>query len=163
LEPQIATIVGDDLRPKARELGWENALTANAYLGGFGISSALAAGADVVITGRVTDASLVVGPAAHFHGWTPKEYDALAAAVVAGHVIECGTQAVGGTFSGFLSLPAEARARKMGFPIAEVAADGSSVITKHAGTGGAVTVDTVTAQLVYEIQSAHYLNPDVTT
>lgn len=163
LEPKIATIVGDDLRGPAKDHGWDNALTANAYLGAFGISSALEAGADVVITGRVTDASLVVGPAAHFHGWTPTQYDALAGAVVAGHVIECGTQAVGGNFSGFLSLPAAAREQKMGFPLAEIAADGSCVITKHAGTGGAVTVDTVTAQLVYEIQSAHYLNPDVTT
>ena len=163
LAPRIATVLGDDLRTKAKELGWENALTANAYLGGFGITSALAAGADVVVTGRVTDASLVVGPAAHFHGWTPEQYDELAGAVVAGHVIECGTQACGGNFSGFLALPRAAREQKMGFPIAEIAADGSSVITKHAGTGGAVTVDTVTAQLVYEIQSAHYLNPDVTT
>ncbi|MFC6154585.1 acyclic terpene utilization AtuA family protein [Nocardioides yefusunii] len=163
LAPRIATVVGDDLRASAKELGWDNALTANAYLGAFGITSALSAGADVVVTGRVTDASLVVGPAAHFHGWTPDQYDALAGAVVAGHVIECGTQATGGNFSGFMSLPAAAREQKMGFPLAEIAADGSSVITKHAGTGGAVTVDTVTAQLVYEIQSAHYLNPDVTT
>ena len=163
LDPRIATVTGDDLRTKAKDLGWENALTANAYLGAFGITSALDAGADLVVTGRVTDASLVVGPAAHFHGWTPEQYDELAGAVVAGHVIECGTQATGGNFSGFLDLPAAAREQKMGFPVAEVAVDGSSVITKHAGTGGAVTVDTVTAQLVYEIQSAHYLNPDVTT
>ena len=137
-----------------------DALTANAYLGGFGIAAALTAGADVVVTGRVTDASLVVGPAVAHHGWTPTSYDELAGAVVAGHVIECGTQATGGNFSGFLDLPH--RDRPLGFPVAEVAADGSSVITKHAGTGGAVTVDTVTAQLVYEIQSTRYLGPDVT-
>src|SRR5690606_33662033 len=117
---------------------------------------------DLVVTGRVTDASLVVGPAVAHHGWTPEQYDELAGAVVAGHVIECGTQATGGNFSGFLQLDETARQRPLGFPVAEVAADGSSVITKFEGTGGAVTLDTVTAQLVYEIQSAHYLGPDVT-
>ena len=158
LDPAIAHVEGDDLRP----LGlWEGALTANAYLGGLGIAAALRAGADVVVTGRVTDASLVVGPAVAHHGWTPDQHDELAGAVVAGHVLECGTQATGGNFSGFLSLPD--RDRPLGFPVAEIAADGSSVITKHAGTGGAVTVDTVTAQLVYEIQSTRYLGPDVTT
>lgn len=158
LDPAIAHVEGDDLRP----LGlWDDALTANAYLGGLGIAAALRAGADVVVTGRVTDASLVVGPAVAHHGWTPEQHDELAGAVVAGHVLECGTQATGGNFSGFLSLPD--RDRPLGFPLAEIAADGSSVITKHDGTGGAVTVDTVTAQLVYEIQSTHYLGPDVTT
>ena len=110
------------------------------------------------MTGRVTDASLVVGPAAWWHGWSPTSYDELAGAVVAGHVIECGCQATGGNFSGFQgSIPHPAR--PMGFPVAEVAADGSSVITKHAGTGGMVTVDTVTAQLMYEIQGTDYLGP----
>src|SRR5690606_29624444 len=99
----------------------------------------------------------------HAHGWGPGDLDQLAGAVVAGHVIECGTQACGGNFSGFADLARAGRlARPIGFPVAEVAADGSSVITKHAGTGGAVTVDTVTAQLVYEIQSQRYLGPDVT-
>ena len=102
----------------------------------------------------------MVGPAAWHHGWTPDDLDALAGAVVAGHVVECGTQATGGNFSGFLDLPRDAR--PLGFPIAEVAADGSSVITKHDGTGGAVTVDTVTAQLMYEVQTHAYLGPDVT-
>lgn len=158
LDPALAHVEGDDLRP----LGlWEDALTANAYLGGLGIAAALRAGADVVVTGRVTDASLVVGPAVAHHGWSPEQYDELAGAVVAGHVLECGTQATGGNFSGFLGLPD--RDRPLGFPVAEIAADGSSVITKHDGTGGAVTVDTVTAQLVYEIQSTRYLGPDVTT
>ncbi len=160
LDPQVAHLEGDDVRALASRSGWEGALTANAYLGGFGIASALTAGADIVVTGRVTDASLVVGPAIAHHGWTQTSYDELAGAVVAGHVIECGTQATGGNFSGFLTLPG--RDRPLGFPIAEVAADGSSVITKHAGTGGAVTIDTVTAQLVYEIQSTRYLGPDVT-
>ena len=95
-----------------------------------------------------------------WHGWSPEEYDELAGAMVAGHVIECGTQATGGNFSGFLDLPRDAR--PLGFPIAEVAADGSAVITKHDGTGGLVSVDTVTAQLLYEVQSQHYLGPDAT-
>ena len=160
LTPRIAWVDGDDLAPRAAELGLDGALTANAYLGAFGIARALEAGADVVVTGRVTDASVVVGPAAWHHGWTPDDLDALAGAVVAGHVVECGTQATGGNFSGFLDLPRTGR--PLGFPIAEVAADGSSVITKHDGTGGAVTVDTVTAQLMYEVQTQVYLGPDVT-
>ena len=159
LDPAVAHVEGDDLRPRAGELGFEGALTANAYLGGFGIAAALTAGADVVVTGRVTDASLVVGPAVAHHGWTPTSYDELAGAVVAGHVLECGTQATGGNFSGFRTLPHDGR--PLGFPLAEIAADGSCVVTKQAGTGGAVTVDTVTAQLMYEIQSTRYLNPDV--
>jgi hypothetical protein len=134
-------------------------LTANAYLGGFGIARALRGGADIVITGRVTDASLTVGPAAWWWDWTPGDYDALAGAVAAGHVIECGPQATGGNFSGFRAI---ADLAQPGFPIAEIAADGSSVITKNPGTGGAVTRDTVTAQLLYEIGGPAYLNPDVT-
>lgn len=157
LDANVAHVEGDDVRA----LGFEGALTANAYLGGFGIAAALREGADVVVTGRVTDASLVVGPAVAHHGWSPTQYDELAGAVVAGHVLECGTQATGGNFSGFRSLPDHLT--PLGFPLAEIAADGSSVITKHDGTGGAVTVDTVTAQLLYEIQSTRYLNPDVTT
>jgi hypothetical protein len=156
LSPSIAYVDGDDVRSQ----GYPGALTANAYLGGFGIAAALAGGADVVVAGRVTDASLVVGPAAWWHGWDPTAYDALAGAVVAGHVIECGCQATGGNFSGFADVE---RSRPLGFPIAEVAADGSSVITKHAGTGGSVTVDSVTAQLLYEVQDTRYLGPDVTT
>ncbi|MEI5673580.1 MULTISPECIES: acyclic terpene utilization AtuA family protein [unclassified Nocardioides] len=156
LDANVAHVVGDDVRA----LSFDGALTANAYLGGFGIAAALREGADVVVTGRVTDASLVVGPAVAHHGWTPTSYDELAGAVVAGHVLECGTQATGGNFSGFRTLPHTGA--PLGFPLAEIAADGSSVITKHDGTGGAVTVDTVTAQLVYEIQSTRYLNPDVT-
>jgi hypothetical protein len=164
LDPVVAHVEGDNLISRWSELAprighTEGALTANAYLGGFGIAEALTRGADVVVTGRVTDASVVVGPAIAEHGWSPTSYDELAGAVVAGHVIECGTQATGGNFSGFLSLPRDGR--PLGFPIAEVAADGSSVITKHDGTGGAVTVDTVTAQLMYEIQTTTYLNPDV--
>ncbi|WP_231123474.1 acyclic terpene utilization AtuA family protein [Nocardioides sambongensis] len=162
LDVAVAHVEGDDLRGSGL---YDDALTANAYLGGFGIAAALAGGADVVVTGRVTDASVVVGPAIAHHGWTPADHDQLAGAVVAGHVIECGTQATGGNFSGFRRLFRDGRpmGRPLGFPIAEINADGSSIITKHAETGGAVTLDTVTAQLLYEIQSTRYLNPDVTT
>ncbi|MBY8863651.1 DUF1446 domain-containing protein [Nocardia sp. CA2R105] len=160
LAPKIAYVAGDDLLPRASELGLGSPLTANAYLGAWGIAEALTAGADIVVTGRVTDASLVVGPAAAHFGWGRGDYDALAGAVTAGHVIECGTQATGGNFAFFTELGDLGRP---GFPLAEVRRDGSSVITKHAGTDGAVTVDTVAAQLMYEIQSARYAGPDVTT
>jgi hypothetical protein len=134
-------------------------LTANAYLGCWGIVEALTAGADIVVTGRVTDAAVVCGPAAWHHGWARDDWDALAGAVVAGHVIECGTQATGGNYSFFTEVEGLTHT---GFPWAEIAADGSSVIGKHAGTGGAVTVGTVTSQLLYEIGSPAYLGPDVT-
>ena len=160
LDPAIAHVHGDNLIDRAEALGLAEGgakpLTANAYLGAFGIAAALERGADIVVTGRVTDASVVVGPAIARFGWTPESYDELAGAVAAGHVIECGAQATGGNFSGFVFDE-----RPLGFPLAEIHADGSSVITKHAGTGGAVTVDTVTAQLVYEVQSQTYLGPDV--
>jgi hypothetical protein len=161
LDPAVAYVDGDDVRSLAPRFGLSpGALTANAYLGGFGIAAALAGGADVVVTGRVTDASLVVGPCVAHFGWSPTSYDALAGAVVAGHVLECGCQATGGNFSGFADVD---RSRPLGFPFAEIAADGSSVISKHDGTGGLVSVDTVTAQLMYEVQGPSYLNPDVTT
>jgi hypothetical protein len=142
-------------------------ITANAYLGGEPITAALRAGADVVVTGRVTDAALVMGPAAWWHGWDYEAarrgevaaLDALAGALVAGHVIECGAQATGGNYSFFTDVPG---LEHPGFPIAEVASDGGSVITKHPGTGGMVTVGTVTAQLLYEVGGPDYLNPDVT-
>lgn len=133
-------------------------LTANAYLGGHGIAACLRAGADVVVTGRVTDAALVTGPAAAHFGWGPDDHDALAGAVVAGHVLECGTQATGGNYSFFRGHDI----RRPGFPLAEIHADGSSVITKHDGTGGFVDVGTVTAQLLYETGGARYAGPDVT-
>ena len=176
LPARIAHITGDDLAPALGDLraaGHEftnldtglplakadlPVVTANAYLGGWGIAAALDDGADVVVCPRVTDASLVVGPAAWWHGWRRDDWDALAGAVAAGHVIECGPQATGGNYS-FLDEITERR--YPGFPIAEVAADGSSVITKHPGTGGIVSVGTVTAQLLYEIGDPAYLNPDV--
>ncbi|MEI6624626.1 MAG: acyclic terpene utilization AtuA family protein, partial [Actinomycetes bacterium] len=182
---RIAYVDGDDLMPTLENLKTSGeqlqnldtgeslaelglgALTANAYLGARCITEALRAGADVVITGRVTDAALVIGPAAWWHGWSydgalagdQTQLDALAGSLVAGHVIECGTQATGGNYSFFQQIPG---LEHPGFPLAEVAADGSSVITKHDGTGGAVTVGTVTAQLLYEIGGPAYLNPDVT-
>lgn len=134
-------------------------IAANAYLGAWGIAAALQEGADIVLCGRVTDSSLVLGPAAWWHGWRNDDWDRLAGGLVAGHIIECGPHATGGNFSGFAQLPGITFA---GFAVAEVAGDGSCIITKHGGDGGAVTTDTVTAQLVYEIQGPNYLNPDVT-
>jgi len=133
-------------------------LVASAYQGGWAIAEALARDADVVITGRVADASLVVGPAAWYHGWRRDDWDRLAGALVAGHVLECGTQATGGNFAFFAEVPGLAR---LGFPIAEIAEDGSCVITKHPGHGGLVSCETITAQLLYEIAGPRYLNPDV--
>lgn len=160
LDAKIAYVEGDDLVARAAELDLGQPLTANAYLGAWGIVECLNSGADIVVTGRVTDASVIVGPAAAHFGWGRTDYDALAGAVVAGHVIECSTQATGGNFAFFTELGDIGRP---GFPIAEIRRDGSCVITKHDGTGGAVTVDTVEAQLMYEIQSARYAGPDVTT
>ena len=171
LTVNVAHVEGDDLVARADELGFRAPagssvatgdmplLAANAYLGAWGIVECLNAGADVVVTGRVTDASVIVGPAAAHFGWTRTDYDALAGAVAAGHIIECGTQATGGNFSFFTEIPDLGHP---GFPIAEIAADGSSIITKHPGTGGLVSTDTVTAQLLYEIAGARYPNPDVT-
>ncbi|MFF0339046.1 acyclic terpene utilization AtuA family protein [Kribbella sp. NPDC004875] len=160
LHPKIAYVEGDDLLSRAAELDLGQPLTANAYLGAWGIAEALQSGADVVVTGRVTDASVIVGPAAAHHGWKRTQYDELAGAVAAGHVIECGCQATGGNYAFFTEIRDFGRP---GFPIAEVHADGSSVITKHDNTGGAVTIDTVKAQLLYEITGARYAGPDVTT
>jgi len=162
LSVNVAHVEGDDLVARAAELGLGAPLAANAYLGAWGIVDCLGAGADIVVTGRVTDASVIVGPAAAHFGWDRTAYDALAGAVAAGHVIECGVQATGGNFSFFTELSGGADLLHPGFPLAEIHADGSSVITKHPGTGGLVSVDTVTAQLLYEIGGARYANPDVT-
>jgi len=159
LTVNVAHVEGDDVVGRSEELGFGSVLAANAYLGAWGIAECLRGGADVVVTGRVTDASVIVGPAAAHFGWEPTNYDALAGAVAAGHVIECGAQATGGNYAFFTEL---ADLTHPGFPLAEISADGSSVITKHPGTGGAVTVGTVTAQLLYEIGGARYANPDVT-
>lgn len=155
---RVAHVEGDDLTP-----GHPGSLTSHAYLGGFGIAACLREGADVVVTGRVTDAALVTGPAAAHFGWQPGEYDRLAGAVVAGHVLECGTQATGGNYAFFRDASRAGRElRRPGFPVAEIRADGSCVITKHPGTGGLVDVGTVTAQLLYETGPARYAGPDVT-
>ncbi|KJK57309.1 acyclic terpene utilization AtuA family protein [Saccharothrix sp. ST-888] len=156
---RVGRVTGDDLLPRAAELELpDGLLAANAYLGAHGIAECLRGGADLVVTGRVTDAALVAGPAAAHFGWRPQDLDALAGAVVAGHVLECGAQATGGNYAFFR----EHDVRHPGFPIAEIEADGSSIITKHPGTGGAVTVETVTAQLLYETAGARYAGPDVT-
>lgn len=177
LSARIAHLSGDDLVARLPEIQGQGhdlanldtgvplarsplvPVTANAYLGGWGIADALADGADIVVCPRVTDASLVVGPAAWWHGWQRDDWDQLAGAVAAGHVIECGPQATGGNYS-FLEEITDRR--YPGFPIAEVRADGSSVITKQDDTGGLVSVGTVTAQLLYEIAEPAYANPDVT-
>ena len=154
----------DDLRPHLDHLDTgvpltADPVTANAYLGAWGIARALTEGIDVVVCPRVTDAALVVGPAAWWWGWTSTDWDRLAGAVVAGHVIECGPQACGGNYSFFSELGDIGG--PLGFPLAEIDGDGSSVITKHPGTGGRVDTGTVTAQLLYEIGPPAYANPDV--
>ncbi|MEO7429701.1 MAG: acyclic terpene utilization AtuA family protein, partial [Acidimicrobiales bacterium] len=176
LSPTIAYVDGDNLLARLDELvaaGVDLAhfetgepvgdtarfISANAYLGCWGIVDALDRGADIVVTGRTTDAAVVCGPAAWHHGWARDDWDALAGGVVAGHVIECGTQATGGNYSFFTEVPGMARTA---FPWAEVAHDGSSVIGKHDGTGGEVSIGTVTSQLLYEIGGPAYLGPDVT-
>jgi hypothetical protein len=174
LDVHVASVSGDDITPRLTELRTAGeafvnldtgeplppdaaVVTANAYLRARPIADALGAGAQVVVTGRVTDAALVVGPALHAFGWSDGDLDPIAGAVVAGHVIECGAHCCGGNYAFF----EEVRDReRIGFPIAEVYQDGSSVITKHPGTGGAVTVGTVTAQLLYEIGGPRYLSPD---
>ena len=176
LRPRIAYVGGDDLAPRLHELieaGVDfshldtgqplgeianRIVTANAYIGCWGIVEALNQGADIVVTGRATDAAVVAGPAAWHHGWRRDDWDALAGAIVAGHVIECGGQATGGNYSFFTEIE---DLTYPGFPWADVHSDGSSVIGKHAGTGGQVSIGTVTSQLLYEIQSERYLNPDV--
>ncbi len=181
LNPTIAYVDGDDLLPRISELAEAGSLqpfaeggelgdvarfvSANAYLGCFGIVEALTGGADIVITGRVTDAAVVCGPAAWHHGWARDDFDQLAGGVVAGHLIECRAQVTGGNYSFFTEIEGRdeigGRAR-FGFPWADIAADGSSVIGKHDGTGGQVSVGTVTSQLLYEIGGPEYLGPDVT-
>ena len=176
LQAKIAHIEGDDILDRIptlqakgepfRHLDTGRSLAeagvqpvaANAYLGAWGIVDALNAGADVVVCPRVTDASLVVGPAAWHFGWKRDDWDRLASAVAAGHILECGAQATGGNYSFFQEVP---HLDNPGFPIAEMHGDGSFVVTKHEGTGGLVSVGTVTAQLLYEIGSERYLNPDV--
>ena len=177
IRASIAYVDGDDLLPKLPALlqqGVElrhldkgtplsalqaQVVTANAYLGAWGIVEALRRGADVVICPRVTDAALTLGPAAWRFDWGRDDWDRLAAGIVAGHIIECGAQCTGGNYSFFEEVPGIDR---IGFPIAEMYRDGTFVVTKHPGSGGLVSVGTVTAQLLYEIQGLRYLNPDAT-
>ena len=173
---KVAYITGDDLMPRMdalikdgetfsnidrqipiKDSGCQT-LTANAYLGAWGIKEALDAGADIVVCPRVTDAAVVIGPAAWKFNWSRDDYDALAGALAAGHIIECGCQATGGNYSFFKEVPSF---DNVGYPIAEIKSDGSFYITKHPNTGGLVSTGTVTAQLLYEISSPAYLNPDV--
>ena len=173
---KVAYITGDDLMPRMDALikdgetfsnidrqipikdSGRQTLTANAYLGAWGIKEALDAGADIVVCPRVTDAAVVIGPAAWKFNWSRDDYDALAGALAAGHIIECGCQATGGNYSFFKEVPSF---DNVGYPIAEIKSDGSFYITKHPNTGGLVSTGTVTAQLLYEISSPAYLNPDV--
>ena len=176
IDLKVAYIDGDDLMPRMEELSdcgemlinldknnpladsGCHPLTANAYLGAWGIKDALDRGADIVVCPRVTDAAVVIGPAAWKFGWRRENYDELAGALAAGHIIECGCQATGGNYSFFKEVPSF---DNVGYPIAEIENDGSFTITKHPGTGGLVSVGTVTAQLLYEISSPSYINPDV--
>ena len=136
----------------------QKALTANVYFGGWGIKEALDNGADIVICPRVTDAAVVIGPAAWKFNWDRNDYDALAGALAAGHIIECGAQCCGGNYAFFEEVPTF---RDVGYPIAEIERDGSFTVTKHPGTGGLISVGTITAQLLYEISTPAYMNPDV--
>lgn len=173
---KVAYIDGDDLMPiipELSELGEEfknidkdiklnesdySPLTANAYLGAWGIKEALDKGADIVVCPRVTDAAVVIGPAAWKFNWERDNYDSLAGALAAGHIIECGCQATGGNYAFFKEVKSF---DNIGYPIAEIYEDGSFFITKHPNTGGLVSCGTVTAQLLYEINAPAYVNPDV--
>ena len=158
----VATVVGDDVRPLAGELELPaDTLFANVYLGARPIVDALAQGADIVVTGRVADASLFVAPLVHEFGWAWDDWDRLAAGVAVGHLLECSGQVAGGNYSGpWWENPDPLR---VGFPIGEVEADGTAVITKSPEAGGMVTFDTVREQLLYEVQDPRsYLNPDAT-
>ncbi|KAH6673038.1 hypothetical protein B0J14DRAFT_481972 [Halenospora varia] len=136
---------------------------AQCYLGGVGICEALKGGADIVICGRVADASPVIGTAMWWHGWGREEFDKLGYALIAGHLIECSAYITGGSFTGFKKDLLKANnCTNLGFPIAEIESNGQFVITKEEDAGGIVTVETVTAQLIYEIQGPFYYNSDVT-
>ena len=176
VHPKIAYIEGDNLMPRLSELHKKNIplkhlekkitlaqtgmppVSANAYLGCWGIVEALKKGADIVVTGRVADAAVVMGPAAYHFGWSKDNWNALAGVAVTGHIIECSGQATGGNYSWFQEVPSF---NKIGFPIAEIYADGRSIITKHPNTGGLINVGTITAQLLYEVNAPAYITPDV--
>jgi hypothetical protein len=172
LSPKIAVVSGDDLRDQLDALAaeghrdmfsgrpWpEKTIAANAYFGGFPIAEALARGADFVITGRVVDSGLALGPLIHEFGWGREDYDRLCAGTLIGHLLECGAQSTGGTFTDWMDLPDP---DNFGFPVAECRADGGFVLTKPEGTGGGVLIGTVAEQILYEVSDpAAYLVPDV--
>lgn len=173
LDIRVGVVTGDDIEalvPDLRAAGTREMFndipfpegkigSINAYLGAFPIAAALDAGADVVITGRVVDSALILGPLIHEFGWKEDDYDLLAAGSAAGHLLECGTQATGGTFTDWQDVPDWAN---IGFPVGECRADGSCVITKPEGTGGLVSVGTVAEQLLYEVSDPQaYFLPDV--
>ena len=176
VEAKVAYIDGDNLLPDLETLqtdgesftnldtgqilaeSGQESLTANVYFGGWGIKEALDRGADIVICPRVTDAAVVIGPAAWKFNWSRTDYDALAGALAAGHIIECGAQCSGGNYAFFEEVPSFIN---VGYPIAEIERDGTFTITKHPGTGGLISVGTITAQLLYEISTPAYMNPDV--
>ena len=174
---KVAVVTGDDLLDRLDDLlgrGVElrhmetgeplstvrdRVVSANAYLGARPIAEALAQGADVVVTGRTTDTGLTLAPLVDRFGWAWDDWDKMAAGTVAGHILECGAQSSGGNFTDWQDVPDLAG---IGFPIAEVAADGTFVVTKHAGTGGLVSRGTVAEQLLYEIgDPTDYITPDV--
>jgi hypothetical protein len=169
---KVAVVLGDDLLPRVdelrgldiREMDTGAALPAkivsmNAYLGGFPIARALAEGADVVITGRCVDSAVTLGALIHAFGWTMDDHDKLAAGTLCGHIIECGAQCNGGNFTDWRLVPDY---DEMGFPVAEVEADGSFLLGKPDGTGGLITTATVAEQMLYEIGDPRaYMVPDV--
>lgn len=172
LSLKVAAVTGDDLMSEADELRREgyrdmftgspfpdDLLTCNAYLGAFPIAAALASGVDIVVTGRIVDSAIVLGPLIHEFGWQARDYDFLAAGTLAGHLLECSTQITGGTFTDWRAVEGW---ENIGFPIGECHEDGSVVITKPDGTGGLVSVGTVAEQLLYEVSNpADYVVADV--
>ena len=172
LSLKVGVVLGDDLLPQIEtltsrlepmEAGAEKParfMSANAYLGAAPIAAALKAGADIVITGRCVDSALCLGPLLHEFGWELRDFDRLAGGSLAGHIIECGAQASGGLFTDWRDVPDW---DNIGYPVAEISADGSFIVTKPKGTGGLVSFGTVAEQLVYEIgDPACYMLPDVT-
>src|SRR5437016_3134696 len=174
---EVAAVVGDDLMGRLGELNAagvtldnmddgaafgrvrDHVSSANAYFGAWPVVAALEAGAQIVVTGRCTDTGITLAPMIHAFGWAADDWDRLAAGIVAGHIVECGAQATGGNFTDWRRV---AHFESIGYPVLEVSADGSFVVTKHPGTGGAVTVRTVKEQLVYEMGDPRsYVTPDV--
>src|SRR5205085_756901 len=174
---EVAAVIGDDLMDRLGELNAagvtldnmddgapfaairERVSSANAYYGAWPLVEALSTGAQIVVTGRCTDTGITLAPMIHTFGWKPDDWDRLAAGIVAGHIVECGAQSTGGNFTDWRRVP---HFDRIGYPVIEVSADGSFVVTKHHGTGGLVSVRTVKEQLVYEMGDPRsYLTPDV--